>query len=217
MNDDVRRIVYGTLIGFLLIVVSWLALIYISACGFTLTCYRALPIVVRTPIPTLIPVAHAENQGGEPVETEFNECRVSATDLVGAWVIAGSPETEAFPFTDLDGSPCEGTYVEDVQPLFIDSSVWYPGSLGCVSCHNVEQPDRNGGLDLTTYQGILQGAQNKDILGGGDWESSILRDVLLVHGFVLEGHSADAEPLAPVVLYAGQRAAEAEVTATPTP
>ena len=56
MNDDVRRVIYGTIIGFLVVVLSWLALIYISACGFTLSCYRATPLVVRTPIPTLIPV-----------------------------------------------------------------------------------------------------------------------------------------------------------------
>ena len=52
MNDDVRKVIYGTIIGFLLVVLSWLGLIYISACGFTFSCYRATPLVVRTPIPT---------------------------------------------------------------------------------------------------------------------------------------------------------------------
>ena len=56
MNDDVRRVIYGTIIGFLAVVLTWLGLIYVSACGFTLSCYRATPLVVRTPIPTLIPV-----------------------------------------------------------------------------------------------------------------------------------------------------------------
>jgi mono/diheme cytochrome c family protein len=56
MNDDVRKVIYGTIIGFLVVVLSWLGLIYLSACGFTLSCYRATPLVVRTPIPTLIPV-----------------------------------------------------------------------------------------------------------------------------------------------------------------
>jgi len=64
MNDDVRKVIYGTIIGFLLVVLSWLTLIYISACGFTLSCYRATPLVVRTPIPTLIPVKL-------PVATKF--------------------------------------------------------------------------------------------------------------------------------------------------
>jgi len=56
MDDDVRKVIYGTIIGFFLVVLSWLSIIYISACGLTLTCVRAAPLVVRTPIPTLIPV-----------------------------------------------------------------------------------------------------------------------------------------------------------------
>ncbi len=56
MSDDVRRIIYGTIIGFFLVILSWLSIIYISACGFTFTCVQASPLVIRTPIPTLIPV-----------------------------------------------------------------------------------------------------------------------------------------------------------------
>jgi mono/diheme cytochrome c family protein len=56
MNDNVRKVIYGTIIGFLVVVLSWLTLIYLFACGFTLSCNRATPLVVRTPVPTLIPV-----------------------------------------------------------------------------------------------------------------------------------------------------------------
>lgn len=56
MTDDVRKVIYGTIIGFLVVVLSWLTLIYLSACGFTLSCYRATPLIVRTPVPTLIPM-----------------------------------------------------------------------------------------------------------------------------------------------------------------
>ncbi len=56
MSDDVRKVIYGTIIGFFLVVLSWLGIVYISACGFTLTCVQASPLVIRTPIPTLIPV-----------------------------------------------------------------------------------------------------------------------------------------------------------------
>lgn len=56
MNDNVRKVIYGTIIGFLVVVLSWLTLIYLFACGFTLSCNRATPLVIRTPIPTLIPV-----------------------------------------------------------------------------------------------------------------------------------------------------------------
>jgi hypothetical protein len=219
MNDDVRRFIYGTIIGFGMLMAVWFSIIYVSSCGFTLNCVRASPLVIRTPIPTLIPHAPAENQNGaeNPAANDFNACEVSATDLIGAWVTAGSPETEAFPFTDIHGDPCEGNFANDIQHLFVENNLWYKGSIGCVSCHNANATDRNGGLDLTSYQGILQGAQNKDILGGGNWDASILHDVLLVRGFVPTGHSADVPPLAPVYLFAGLHAAQAEVTVTPTP
>jgi hypothetical protein len=223
MNDDVRRVIYGTVIAFLAVVVSWLGLIYISSCGFTLTCYQASPLVIRTPIPTLIPVAHAEDQDNGGM-VEFNQCQVSATDLIGAWVAAGHPEGEPFPFTDVNGNSCEGTFAEDIQHLFVENNLWDEGSLGCNSCHNAELTERSGGLDLSSYDGIVagtnrsyEGAAGTDILGGGDWETSLLHDVLLVHGLDPAGHSADAEPFGPVFLYTGQRTDAAESTATATP
>ena len=36
MNDDTRRLIYGTIVAFLLFIVFWLGFVYISACGFTL-------------------------------------------------------------------------------------------------------------------------------------------------------------------------------------
>ena len=217
-SDDVRRVIYLTIVGFLVVVVSWLALIYISSCGFTLNCYQASPLVVRTPIPTLIPVSHSEDQGGGEGQAmaDFNQCYVSATDLIGAWVAAGSPESEAFPFTDFStGNPCEGTYAEDIQHLFVENNLWKAGALGCTSCHNADLTDRSGGLDLSSYEGVMAGASGTDILGEGDWESSLLHDVLLEQGLVPEGHSPDVDPVPPVMLYAGQQAEES-TGATPT-
>jgi hypothetical protein len=223
--DDVRRVIYLTIAGFLLVLVSWLGLIYVSSCGFTLNCYQALPLVVRTPVPTLIPISHSESANGES-ETigEFNKCQVAATDLIGAWVTAGSPEIEPFPFTDTSGNSCEGTYDEEIQHLFVENSLWYPGALGCTSCHNAELTERSGGLDLSSYEGVMagtnrsyEGAAGTDILGGGDWESSLLHNVLLVQGLVPEGHSPDVDPVAPVFLYAGQKAEETGATPTATP
>lgn len=222
MNDDTRRMVYGTLVAFLLFIVLWLGLVYVSACGFTLTCIQGAPLVERTPIPTLIPQKHAE-AGPELPGGEFNQCQVAATELLGAWVSAGSPQTETFPFTDINGQDCEGTFA-DLQPLFVENSLWYPGSLGCVSCHNSQLIERSGGLDLSSYEAVVLGSRRvpestspgTDILGGGDWESSLLHEVLVNQGLTPEGHSADVEPRQHV-LYAGQLVAEAEATATPTP
>jgi len=85
MSDDTRRLVYGTIIAFLVFISAWIGFVYISACGFTLTCPQGAPLVVRTPIPTLIPVEHAQSQP-EATAAEFNKCKVAATDLIGAWV-----------------------------------------------------------------------------------------------------------------------------------
>ena len=226
-SDDVRRVIYLTIIGFLVVVLTWLGLIYISACGFTLSCNRADPLVVRTPVPTLIPVSHQEGQGGESAPVQFNACYVSATDLIGAWVTAGSPESEAFPFNDMNGNPCEGTFDSDIQHLFVENSFWYPGSIGCISCHNADLTDKSGGLDLSSYEGIIAGsnrsyagAKGTDILGGGNWEDSKLHDVLVEQGLVTAGHSPDVDPVPPVLIYAGQKAeeaSEATPTATATP
>lgn len=41
---------------------------------------------------------------------------VAATDLIDAWLEAGSPETEPFQFTDADGRRCEAV-PDDVKPL----------------------------------------------------------------------------------------------------
>ena len=55
MKDDARKYIYGALIAFLVVVGSWLSIVYISSCGISLTCQRAAFIVDRTPIPTLFP------------------------------------------------------------------------------------------------------------------------------------------------------------------
>jgi len=195
-----------------------------------LTCIQAAPLVERTPIPTLIPVKQAQQPAATAVE--FNQqCKVAATDLIGAWISAGHPEKEPFPFTDLNGQSCEGTFA-DIQPLFVENSVWFPGSLGCTSCHNADLTDRSKGLDLSSYQAISLGTRRvagssspgTDIFGGGDLQKSLLYQVLTKQGLTVltkngqatQGHSPDAPPNQ-AIIYAGQLVAEGNVTATPTP
>lgn len=208
--NDVRKVIYGTIIGFFVMLGIWLSIIYLSACGFTFTCNQAVAKVDRTPIPTLIPVSHSDTQM-ESGMAEFNKCEISASDLIGAWVSANSPETEAFTFTDVNGKACTGTYAEDVQPLFVENSLWKVGEIGCVSCHNADAVDKNAGLDMTTYAAITK----SDIVSNGDWEKSKLYEIL-AQGLVPEGHSADVSASNPL-LFAGTIVPEAEATATPTP
>jgi len=220
--NDVRKMIYGTIGLFLVGVIFWLSLIFISACGLSFSCRQAQVKFEGTPIPTLIPAAHVESQTGS-VMVEFNKCQVSAIDLISAWVTAKSPETEPFSFSDIHGKPCEGTFAVDIQPLFVENSLWYTGAIGCIACHNSELAKLSGGLDLTTYDAILLGSRRvagsssagNDILAGGDWQKSLLYDVLVNQGLVTEGHSAD-KPAVNVLIYAGQSVAQ-DVTITPTP
>ena len=222
MNDDARKLIYGTIVAFLVFITAWIGFVYVSACGFTLTCVQGAPLVVRTPIPTLIPVGHVQVQP-EATAVEFNKCKVAATDLIAAWISAGHPETEPFPFTDLNDQNCAGTFA-DIQPLFVENSLWFPGSLGCTSCHNAELTDRSAGLDLSSYEALSLGTRRvaeatspgTDIFGGGDLEKSLLYQIVVEQGLTVQGHSPDAEP-PQTILYAGQAVAEGEATATPTP
>lgn len=212
MNDDTRRLIYGTITAFLVFISTWLAFVYISACGFTLNCVRGAPLVVRTPIPTLSPLKQSQGQP-QAAPADFNKCQVGATDLIGAWVTAGHPETEPFPFADISGQDCQATY-EDIQPLLRDNSIWFAGSLGCTSCHNADLTDRSGGLDLSTYEAM---SAHAGLFGDGNWEGSLLHDILVDQGLTTLGHSPDVEPSNPI-LYVGQAgAAEAEGTATEAP
>jgi hypothetical protein len=229
MNDDTRRLIYGTIVAFLVFISAWIGFVYVSACGLTLTCVQGAPLVVRTPVPTLIPVQHAAAPAkATPVKFD-KQCRVAGIDLIGAWITAGHSETEAFPFTDLNGQNCQGTFA-DIQPLFVENSMWFPGSQGCTSCHNADLTDRSKGLDLTSFQGISLGSRRvagstspgTDIFGGGDLEKSLLYQVLtkqplglvVNNGLATQAHSKDA-PLSNPILYAGKVAAAAAGTATP--
>jgi hypothetical protein len=220
MNDDTRGLIYATLIFFLVGLVAWIGFVYIAACGFTLNCLQGAPIVVRTPIPTLSPLKHQASQP-EVMPAAFDKCRVIATELIAAWAEAGHTENEPFSFTDLDGKDCQATF-EDIQPLFVENSLWFPGSLGCTSCHNADLTDRSSGLDLSSYEAISLGTRRvpeatspgTDLFGRGEWENSILYDVLFNHGLTTQGHPEDAPPPQAIV-YAGQPVTEAEVTSTP--
>jgi len=223
--NDVRKMIYGTLIGFFAVLGFWFSVIYVSSCGLTFTCRQAVPKVDGTPIPTLIPASHSESQM-ESGMTEFNKCQVPVGGLVEAWVSAGYPETEPFTFVAMNGHNCAGTFADDVRPLFVENSLWYPGSIGCVSCHNSELSDRSGGLDLTTIEAMLMGshradanAHGTDIFGGGNWQNSILAEMFASgnHGAAAESHPAEF-PFGKVGVFAGELIVNEEgVAPTPAP
>lgn len=229
--NDVRKTIYGTIIGFFLMLGFWFSIVYVSACGFTFTCNRGQPLVERTPIPTLIPATMPVQVGGGGAA--FNKCQIAAVDLIGAWVNAGVPETEKFGFTDVNGQTCEAVFSRDVLPLFTESNVWYPGSLSCTSCHHSNLAAALQNMDLSSYAGILAGSgrangepKGKDILGGGVWEQSLLYQMLHAENgastinrpLMPLGRSADVPDNGPLI-FAGRAVTEetANTSSTPSP
>jgi hypothetical protein len=117
--NDVRKMIYGTIIGFLPdagVVVQHR--LYIGL-WFTFTCNRGDLLVERTPIPTLIPATMPVQSLGADAGA-FNKCQVAAVDLIGYWVEAGVPETEKFTFTDVNGQDCEAAKGKDI----LGGGVW---------------------------------------------------------------------------------------------
>jgi hypothetical protein len=209
MQDDVGRFIYGVLIAFLVVVTAWIGYVFIVGCGFSLDCEAYYAPPERTPIPTLIPAKLPIPEVGDS-KVELTKCRVSAETLLGAWASAGYPESEAFPFSDIEGTACTATYTRDVQPLFVEANLWYSGALACSTCHHADIATASAQLDMSSYAGVLAGSRRasadedgNDILGGGVWEESILYDQLFVSFAMPFGRPPDAPPDGPLV-FAGQ-------------
>jgi mono/diheme cytochrome c family protein len=165
----------------------FITIIYFANCGFSTNCSQAsLPAIIHTPIPTLAPVTIPTQ--APPVSTETRAvCSVTGRDLLNAWVSAGYTETQSFTFRDINGNICQATFT-DVITLFAQPTLWYQGALACDACHNSDVSIAAAGLDMSSYAGVLAGAkrtssvsQGVDILGGGNWEQSILNEQLFVY------------------------------------
>jgi mono/diheme cytochrome c family protein len=53
--DDLRRITYALLIGFVVLLILWISFLTLTGCGFAQGCAGAVPTAERTSIPTLVP------------------------------------------------------------------------------------------------------------------------------------------------------------------
>ena len=204
MDNDFRKFMYTALTAFVLLLVFWISIVYISACGFTLTCNQGQRAAVRTPVPTLA-AATLPAPDFSVAAPSFARCRIAAVNLIGAWVSAGYSDTEPFTFTDVDGKECEANFDDDVQPLFLESSLWYPGSLACASCHQSDLTVASAQFDQSSYDGMLMGsrrvdgAKGNDVFGGGVWEESLLYENLYVKKYMPLGRPPEVPAEGPIV------------------
>jgi mono/diheme cytochrome c family protein len=194
MKRDFKSCMLYALFGLPILVLLFIGTIYVANCGFSADCSQAgLPAIIHTPIPTLIP-AVIPNRVGVMLVQPHPTCLVTARDLLSDWVNAGYQETQPFDFRDNAGNACQVTFA-DVIPLFTQPDLWYKGALACDSCHNSDLSIAAANLDMSSYSGILAGSrrtppsgQGEDILGGGNWEKSILNQVLFVNQLMPFGH-----------------------------
>ncbi|MFQ5398472.1 MAG: hypothetical protein ACE5E7_02625, partial [Anaerolineae bacterium] len=88
------------------------------------------------------------------VDVQFGEygCELNAVGLIGAWVGAGAPETDAFEY-----GGAQLNYERDVAPFFNEDGMWFEGSQACAGCHFANSENSYHEMDLSTYAGIMSG------------------------------------------------------------
>ena len=100
------------------------------------------------------------------------ECSIAAANLLGAWVDAGAPNGE-FPFESNDGAACVGTFEADILPLFTEADVWFEGSQACTDCHFDNSADSRHEMDLSSYAGVMAGADVASAPPGSHFDASL--------------------------------------------
>ena len=151
----------------------------LAACGGTPT---ASPTEPEAAPPTEAPTEAPVDESG---------AAAYAVNLIAAWVNAGAPETDAFDYEGVDGNTYQATFEVDIKPLFTQNNAWFEGSQACVGCHFAASENSYHQLNMSTYEGIITGADSLEsppgvsILGQAevgvgdfDWDHSKLRERL---------------------------------------
>jgi len=199
--------------------------LFIGSCSYRNNCLTGgRSRLIHTPISTLVKVTLRTDSLPIPSSSSSENCTVTAGALLSAWVSAGSPETQSFQFSDMNGVDCEATFA-DVLLLFTQSNLWYPGALACTACHNANLSSADSAqLDLSSYAGVMAGshgasgnATGVDILEAGNWSSSRLNQALFVLRQMPYGRQTNSVPAAGPIVLAGIPVSVANATPTETP
>jgi hypothetical protein len=218
VRDNFPKFFYWVLGLFSAGIIAFVVLVTYFSCGFSSNCSQGQLKVERTPLavppPASLPETEFTYDVMEPTPVSVAApCRIVAADLMGAWVSAGYPGEGSFSFTDMDGKTCEAEFSEDVQKLFDEADLWYDGALACSSCHSADLAVASAQLDLSSYEGMLNGSQRVvdeeegtvvgDIFGGGNWEESLLYAALFLGTDTPLGHPT-TPPISEPVIFAGK-------------
>jgi mono/diheme cytochrome c family protein len=124
--DDLRKITYAVLIGFVLMLVAWIGFLTLRGCGSVNGCPGAVPTAVRTSIPTLVPAtepAMSLSLGAATAIVPTSEGEVAATQAPSDSVPRPSNPGGPGLAMSLTGDPEAGKLVFEAN---------------CQICHNVE-------------------------------------------------------------------------------
>jgi len=123
MKDDVRKYIYGAITVFIVGVLTWVSIVYISSCGISLTCQRAAFKVDRTPIPTLYPATM-------PAAQRFIPTPTTAPTLTAAEAEA---ESSSIPRPSNPGGPGEAVNLKGDAAAGAELY-----AVNCIPCHGAE-------------------------------------------------------------------------------
>jgi mono/diheme cytochrome c family protein len=122
-DDDVRKYIYGALIVFIVGVLAWVSIVYVSSCGVTLTCQRAVAKVDRTSIPTLFPATM-------PAPQRFIPTAIAPPTLTAAEAEA---ESSSIPHPSNPGGP--GEAVDLTGDAGAGAELY---AANCIPCHGAK-------------------------------------------------------------------------------
>jgi mono/diheme cytochrome c family protein len=124
--DDLKKITYGVLIGFVLMLVVWIGYLTLRGCGSGRECAGAVPTAVRTSIPTLVPAtqpAMALSLGAATTVPVSIEGETAATAAPTESVLRPTNPGGPGQAVNLTGDAAAGKLVFETN---------------CQICHNVE-------------------------------------------------------------------------------
>jgi len=120
--DDFRKIMYGVLVAFIGVIVIWVGIVYVSACGLTFTCVRGQPVPNTTPIPTLAAATLPA--------PDFSVSRAASPTLAAGTPAAGEDNV---PRPSNPGGPGEALNL--TGDAAAGANVF---QANCIPCHGVE-------------------------------------------------------------------------------
>jgi len=124
--DDFRRIFFGVLIGFILMIVFWISFLTFRGCGSSLNCALAGPTAEHTSIPTLVPATLPPLNrllGAATTPTAGAAGTASSSPVAGSDVPKPSNPGGPGPAVDLTGNLDSG------KAIF---------AANCAVCHGAE-------------------------------------------------------------------------------